>query len=99
MTQHYNRPPLNPVHVYIQPVATTRSGGASLNANSTSPYADAAAALRAVGERATHVIIWADGTNPKGANYHMAIEKELLEQLLGGRIRTRCLPRAECSTI
>lgn len=52
MTQHYNRPPLNPVHVYIQPVATTRSGGASLNANSTSPYADAAAALRAAGERA-----------------------------------------------
>ena len=52
MTQHYNRPPLDPVHVYIQPVATTRSGGASLNANSTSPYADAAAALRAAGERA-----------------------------------------------
>jgi hypothetical protein len=23
MTQHYNRPPLDPVHVYIQPVATT----------------------------------------------------------------------------
>ena len=59
MTQHYNRPPLDPVHVYIQPVVTTpgqhtitRSGGASLNANSTSPYADAAAALRAAGERA-----------------------------------------------
>ena len=53
MTQHYNRPPLDPVHVYIQPVATTPgSGGASLNTNSTSPYADAAAALRAAGERA-----------------------------------------------
>jgi hypothetical protein len=59
MTQHYNRPPLDPVDVYIQPVATTpghhtitRSGGASPNANSTSPYADPVAALRAAGERA-----------------------------------------------
>jgi hypothetical protein len=56
---------------YIQPVAAipghhtiTRSGGASLNANSTSPYADAVAALRAAGVNAqTHVIIWADSSN------------------------------------
>ena len=71
MTQHYNRPPLDPVDVYIQPVATTpghhtitRSGGASPT-NSTSPYADAVAALRAAGVNAqTHVIIWADSSNP-----------------------------------
>jgi hypothetical protein len=44
MTEHYNRHPLDPGHVYIQPVAAipghhtiTRSGGASLIANSTSP--------------------------------------------------------------
>ena len=72
MTQHYNRPPLDPMHVYIQPIAATpghhtitRSGGASLNANSTSPYADAVAALRPAGVNAqTHVIIWADSNNP-----------------------------------
>jgi hypothetical protein len=46
MTQHYNRPPLDPIHVHIQiqPIAATpghhtitRSGGSSLIANSTSP--------------------------------------------------------------
>jgi hypothetical protein len=44
MTEHYNRPPLDPGHVYIQPIAATpghhtitRSGGSSLIANSTSP--------------------------------------------------------------
>jgi hypothetical protein len=43
----------------------TRSGGASLNANSTSPYADAMAALRAAGVNArTQNIIWADSSNP-----------------------------------
>ena len=61
MTQHYNRPPLDPIHVHIQiqPIAATpghhtitRSGGSSLNANSTAPYPDAVAALRAAGERA-----------------------------------------------
>ena len=72
MTQHYNRPPLAPIPLYIQPEATTPgqhtitwSGGASLNANSTSPYADAVAALRHAGVNAqTHVIIWADSNNP-----------------------------------
>jgi hypothetical protein len=71
MTQHYNRPPLDPVHVYIQPVVTTpgqhtitRSGGASLNANSTSPYADAAAALRAAGERTDARHHLGPSTNP-----------------------------------
>jgi hypothetical protein len=74
VTQHYNRPPLDPIHVHIQiqPVATTpghhtitRSGGASLNANSTSPYADAVAPLCAPDVNAqTHVIIWADSSNP-----------------------------------
>jgi hypothetical protein len=72
MTQHYNRPPLDPMHVHIQPIAATpghhtitRSGGSSLNANSTSPYADAVAALRPAGVNAqTHVIIWADSNNP-----------------------------------
>ena len=43
----------------------TGSGGASLNANSTSPYADAMAALRAAGVNAqTQNIIWADSSNP-----------------------------------
>jgi hypothetical protein len=74
MTQHYNRPPLDPIHVYIQiqPIAATpghhttiRSGGSSLIANSTSPHADAVAQLRAAGVNAqTHVIIWADSSNP-----------------------------------
>jgi hypothetical protein len=74
MTQHYNRPPLDPIHVHIQiqPIAATpghhtitRSGGSSLIANSTSPHADAVAALRPAGVNAqTHVIIWADSNNP-----------------------------------
>ena len=72
MTEHYNRPPPDPGHVYIQPVAAipghhtiTRSGGSSLIANSTSPHADAVAPLRAAGLNApTHVIIWADSSNP-----------------------------------
>jgi hypothetical protein len=64
--------PLDPIHVYIQiqPTAatsgqhtTTRSGGLSLIANSTSPHA--VAPLRAAGVNAqTHVIIWADSSNP-----------------------------------
>jgi hypothetical protein len=74
MTQHYNRPPLDPIHVHIQiqPIAATpghhtitRSGGSSLIANSTSPHADAVAALHPAAVNArTHVIIWVDSNNP-----------------------------------
>jgi hypothetical protein len=73
MTQHYNRPPLDPIHVHIliQPIAATPGhhtitrSGSSLIANSTSPHADAVAPLRAAGVNAQmHVIIWADSSNP-----------------------------------
>ena len=75
MTEHYNRPPLDLGHVYIQPMAAipghhtiTRSGGSSLIANSTSPHADAGASLRAAGVNApTHVIIWATAATRSSA--------------------------------
>jgi hypothetical protein len=71
MTQHYNRPPLDPVDVYIQPVATTpghhtitRSGGASLTPTARLPTLTLRLRCAPLANGQTHVAIWPDSTNP-----------------------------------
>jgi hypothetical protein len=71
VAQHYNRPALYPIHIYIQAKTATpdhhtigESGHAQISADSTNPYADAIAALRAQGVNAqTHVVVRSASNN------------------------------------